>query len=526
MKDQKKEKLSVRNATAPTLWLAICIWVTGAWLVNLASHWQYARSFQPLYLQAAIYLLLVVIALIFRTNLLGPSWFLFGALLIYVWTINIAADTAHPIRWVFLLCLMLLVYFLLEGIELAVTELRDKDPDVFDDHKISRAIKEINKKRGLFYDSREWMIVLLVVFLSIKSDFEKIELPMGLNRYPHAHTIFSLLFTTFIVVWLCQSPSKELATKNSVAFLKLAQFPRFWWPCIRMIGTVVEQIGLQEPSEWIVGKLSQLKPFRKPRDLRPSDAAYFLYGLKVFGYSLFKLQETVILNQDGTARFTQRGLFYVINGDPKEFGRWYEFDRQFKQIKRTIWAYFVAKPGETITPELQAALEEAFEDKPTKPGLRKSISAPNFSPRGSVYNGPNGTPRQDYLIKLPFDLGDPQNLVDKDLAALAVGFEISFEVDPDGFSLPSGPGSMVKDEIYKEVNFPWGRYELEVHLEIPGDVQFAGLVGEATILKMKSEQETKKMFQQALGNKHFKRYINYPLAGAKYIWHWEIWHQN
>src|SRR5689334_4074506 len=130
-------KYFVKNSTAPYVWMAICVWLIGAWLAELSSEWAYVRSFPPFYREAAIYLLLIAIILIFRARLLGPSWFLFGVLLVSVWTMNIAHDGLHRVFWFLLLSLMLLAYFILEGVELAVTELRDKDPEAFEDPRIS-----------------------------------------------------------------------------------------------------------------------------------------------------------------------------------------------------------------------------------------------------------------------------------------------------------------------------------------------------------------------------------------------------
>lgn len=511
-----------RRSTAPYLWLAICVWVAGAWLSRLASHWAYLSSFPPIYRELPTYLFLVIVTLIFSARLLGASWFLFGAFLIYVWTTNVAQNPPLRVIWALLLILMLLTYFILEGVELAVTELRDKDPDVFEqsdfkEKKISEALKEINQKRGLFYDAREWIIVLLVVFLSVQSDFEKLSLPgMGLISFGHAHTVFSLLFTTFIVVWLCQSPSKELATKNSVAFLKLTRFFHLW-PYIRAIGTVVDQIKLQEPSRLIVDRFSRLGEFREPRDLRPSDAAYFIYGLKVFGFGLFKLHETLILEPSGIAIFTQRGLFYVINGKRKEFGRWYEFDSNFQESTTSVWAYFAPKPGETLTQDLQDKLEKAFLNQTPGEGFLPFPVNPRFVQKGPPLlanpKKPYAGMRRDYLIELP---------VRDSTSALAVGFEISFLIDPKGFKLPSGT-TKVKDFLHKDVNFPWRKYEFDAELRVPGNTQFANLHGEATILRAENLRETKKMRTDSYQMKDFKRSISYPLIGAKYVWHWEIW---
>lgn len=365
------------------------------------------------------------------------------------------------------------------------------------------------------------MIVLLVVFLSIKSDFEKIDLPMGLNRYPHAHTVFSLLFTTFIVVWLCQSPSKELATQNSIAFLKLAQFSRLWWPGIRMIGTVVDQIKIQQPSEWIVDRFSRLSQFRTPRDLRPSDAAYFLYGLKIFGYALFKLQETLTIEADGTSTFKQRGLFYVINDERKQIGRWYEFDNSFLETNSSAWAYFAAKPGENFTETLEKDLENAFSDPIAAPGLQKCDDPRFIETESRAFGNPQDPKakakmQKDYIIVPPVDL-IAAKIPGETPKALAVGFEITFAIEPGGFKVPSGTKfkDRVSDFFHKDVNFPWRRYEFEAILNVPGKTQFENIVGEATVLKVKNDRETKKMEKDSKPKKKgFRWSISYPLTGA------------
>ena len=98
----------------------------------------------------------------------------FGCLLIFVWLFNTEQPWQHKLLGLVVICLLC---FLLEGVELAFTELHDKDSERLPDN-IKGVVAEVNRRRAEFYDARELLVVILLVSITILSDNTKISLPI------------------------------------------------------------------------------------------------------------------------------------------------------------------------------------------------------------------------------------------------------------------------------------------------------------------------------------------------------------
>jgi len=310
------------------------------WLIleSLGLTIQFAR-FGRIYVVALAFVvttLVLLIALWNRSVSLSASWYLLWIYLIFTWVINMQG---HLVADVLLIIFALVVYFVLEGWELAVTELLDKDVDQFGDKSLGNIIKEITGRKSVFYDCREWIVIVLALTVTLRSDFPKIRLPLftSATSYPYAHVIFSIFFATFSIIWVSQIPPKQFALNNSQAFLKTTGFT-FFWPFLRACGGIMERLRLHAPAElvkWLFKRSAMASPIR----LRPSDVGFFEYGLSIYGYGYHKLRDQITVSSDGGGKLTQRGVYYIVDPSQRKIAKTVQFDSDAKMIKFTEWAY-------------------------------------------------------------------------------------------------------------------------------------------------------------------------------------------
>ena len=102
-----------------------------------------------------------------------------------------------------LVLFLLVVLYYAEGLELAIADLLDKQPEQLADDKVRVVLKEIQKQSGFFFAQRQLFVVAIIAFTSlITSSYPWIYVP-GLGKLS-SHGIpfwFSLTFTTLTVLW-------------------------------------------------------------------------------------------------------------------------------------------------------------------------------------------------------------------------------------------------------------------------------------------------------------------------------------
>ena len=125
--------------------------------------------------------------------------------------------------------MILVGFFFVAGLEIAYTDLRDKDPGQVSSN-VRALLKDMQQHEEIVYVAREWLGVILIVIFAYISDFETIFIPWLGER--HWRLRFTLLFTTVPLTWLAQGPAKRLAARNSEQFLS---FARPMWADLRRL---------------------------------------------------------------------------------------------------------------------------------------------------------------------------------------------------------------------------------------------------------------------------------------------------
>ena len=211
--------------------------------------------------------------------------------------------------WAFVVLVLLVILYFGEGIEIAVADLLDKQPEQLSDESVRSVLKEIQERRGFFFAQRQIFVVVIIAFMTLMTSYHWIYVP-GFGRVSSFELPFwfSLVFTTLTVLWFCQVTPKRLAVINSERFLKQS---KFLWPVIKVMG----RLGLPGPSDHIVSLMERWSGYKQKRHLRPSRAAHYDITAQLYGFSLDRLSVEISVEDDGSATIVQRLLVLFVRGE-------------------------------------------------------------------------------------------------------------------------------------------------------------------------------------------------------------------
>ena len=219
--------------------------------------------------------------------------------------------------------LSLLILYYAEGMEIAVATLADKQEEQIDLPRAKRALQIIKGNTEWFFAQRQVFVVTIVTFMSLMTNFDVIYVPfyakpfylefgekvsapllgIGLNL----PFLFTLVFTTFTILWWCQVFPKRLALRNSVRFLH--QSALLMTP-IRGLGA----LNLPGPADQLVWLATRYTIFSEASSLKPSRAYYYDTAAMLYGFATDRVLTRVSIRKDGSAIVTQKVLLLFIHG--------------------------------------------------------------------------------------------------------------------------------------------------------------------------------------------------------------------
>ncbi len=310
---------------------------------------------------------------------------------------------------------ILLLTFLLEGLELAYTELRDKEARQISRHSLFGVIRKYGDE---FYEAREWCIVAMVVGATLMVERDTYFVPF-LGEFSTDDTggliiryLVTFGLTTFPLVWIAQSPAKELASRNSDHFLQLAVGDlalRF----VLMVRQGVRLFRVKQPSDMFVELYKYIAPgFREERNLPPGEIRFFTDSLKKYGYAVIMGRDAFDIEEDGSASYRLRSLAYISSPKP-EFSRDLAFDSKFKGDPAIrFWAFEINPVGESVqkklpewfqlfdSPDPDAFTHAAFRKMETR-GFKSDVVAGEQRSGAPVVKGENKTVKIRFPYLLP-----------------------------------------------------------------------------------------------------------------------------
>lgn len=203
---------------------------------------------------------------------------------------------------------LLAILYYAEGLELAATDLLDKQPEQMRSVGATEVLKEIQARPGFFYAHRQVFVVTIISFTSLVTSYAWVNVPfVGKVSAYGVPFWFSLLFTTLTVLWFCQVTPKRLAVLNSELFLVQS---RFVWRLIR----ITSLLGLPDPSDWLVVLAQKRSHYRTTRHLLPSRAAHYSLTTRLQGFSTDKIRTRLIVADDGSAAIIKRFMVLFLHG--------------------------------------------------------------------------------------------------------------------------------------------------------------------------------------------------------------------
>jgi len=215
--------------------------------------------------------------------------------------------------------LLLAVLFIAEGLEIAYTVLRDKDSEQLAEFD-SSIFRDMKSHENLIYEAREWLVILIVVTLTLKTEFTNVYVPFwgmipdfnGPGVVMQAHLLFSILFTTVPLVWIAQGPAKEYARAYPQKMLNLADKTRVWL-LIKAVGFLADRSGLMVPQRAVGLSLIRAGASSPDPSLKSNDRNWFWESAERFGIAVYENTVDIHIDQDGLCRVRQRLLVYAVS---------------------------------------------------------------------------------------------------------------------------------------------------------------------------------------------------------------------
>ncbi len=444
--------------------------------------------------------------------------------------------------------LCLFHFFLLGGFEVAYTELRDKDPSQLDQSLRERFL-DMQRKEPRIYEGKEWITVLLTVGLALIAEWHtEVHLNRILGQGAEARTTqvmsgvtterkttpancppqgdslsdpnvvtarlgFVLLFTTVPILLLSLGPAKQLALKNSERYIQ--KWSPYLWPVLRSLGRCIIELRLPVPSEMIVRAVGQTPK----RNLKPSFGAYYMMSLQRFRHSTHRISERITISPDGSAEIALQVEAFILH--PFETGKLeggiYNPSGVEERGFEPLWAVRTELPLEVHSEFDNQVIQLASNNQGVD--LASKIKC-----RFRKDNDVDG--KLNYEISLPS--ADPTD----EFHSFALSYRVKFKTGREGFVGKNEGARHLRpqdDKDWYSRSFDWPCYSYRLILEFADkshQVGFNRPVARVTYAHAPHEQETTRindLIRGMGGDSKLEIDVPYPLPGAEYKFHWEVW---
>ncbi len=410
--------------------------------------------------------------------------------------------------------LLLAVLFIAEGLEIAYTILRDKYPEQLGEVD-GRIFSDMKTRENLFYEAREWLVVLIIVALTLKTEFAKVYIPFfGLipdfevaGVVVQAHILFSILFTTVPLVWIAQGPAKEFARVYPLRMLIIASKTKVWL-LVKVMGYLVNKSGLTGPSRAMGLGLVRAGASGSDLSLKSSDHGWFCESVKRLGTALHENSVTVNIDRDGSCRIRQRLLIYAVS-------------------PQTVFRHFLMLDSAAIGGSLKTNLLKGYHGPPISEKhnkvydqleaiLKGESPAPEFEEvpefcTPTLCESAEGR-RAEFRAKTWYEVPLPGRSF-----VLLVECEGSW--GPQAFRVVDGRGNSYTDSC----DYPCQRYRLRISPDPVIRMHFTNVTAEATFMGNFHRGEADRLrFAKEASVTELGCLLKYPLPGASYRYTWDV----
>lgn len=458
--------------------------------------------------------------------------FVLSLVLWVVWLVLLAvyADTVYHVpagyRDAILVLGLLVILYFAEGMEIAVATLADKQASQLEREPAKKALAYIKRDAEWFFSQRQVFVVTIVSFMSLMTTFPVVHVPFygPMGAHDYAITVgsfsiaidvpfwFTLVFTSFTILWWCQVFPKRLALRNSETFL--SQSAILMHP-IRIIGA----INLPGPADQLVWFASKYTSYKNQSSLKPGRSYYYDTAVMLYGCVVDRMTTTVGIAADGSTTVTQRALLLCIHGS-----------RSSTSGRVTAESDFLSAPNISIVALYSCPLPEKLESIATQLGsifdgqdpaqgllTRHDLQNWNFDHQFTPVAGAKEvTWSTDWGAPLPDRLRPPGQTHRSHPTLSALLYEVTTQF---------GPGAYAKDDYFEWTNqMPCRRFTLRVQSSRGARIRFGMRKCVASLRSVDFVDETDRG-NQIIKNSGLSNSFDmeFPMQGTTYRINWEGW---
>jgi hypothetical protein len=282
--------------------------------------------------------------------------------IVWFWTVFIESSQLGAAVRIGLALIVLPSIFALEALALAVLELEDKE--LPDDSEVNssnaQAVKIMSDYRldaDAYIRAREWLLASLIILLTTLVEYETYHIPLvGTYNGPVARTVMTGILATVTVIWMAQSPGKELGKKRPFGFLSLWFAPKIVHIGVLKVAGFLSRCSADRPSQVTAGYIDRLLPFSSEPQLAPAGSRLFADLIRRYGHGDCEIHELFDINEDGSVDFKTEEIVYVGPGKVVPYFRLLLCDVDFLEMPKiqSVSAFKVREMSANIEYDLAA----------------------------------------------------------------------------------------------------------------------------------------------------------------------------
>lgn len=251
----------------------------------------------------------------------------------------IQTASIYPIIKLLLMLIIVLLLFIVEGAEISVAALLDKDPEQVKDQVARGVLTHLQASPNAFLTGRELLAVALIVAFTLLSDSLSTVQQLEMEAWgilgsaaaaatsPKASAIFSFAISTFVILWFAQLLPKFLVHENPLAFFS-KPVPQL----LVKISAWLDKTNVGVVSEHAQTRLKKWNFFQGGPVLVPSRLVHYQNSATLrYGKGLEAVDITVRIGNDGHIKFSSSLTWKAFNVGVREFTEVHHWSSEIKK---------------------------------------------------------------------------------------------------------------------------------------------------------------------------------------------------
>lgn len=422
------------------------------------------------------------------------------AFILGLWTIVLAVINCYqtwslyPLMTLVLMGVLLFLLFIVEGTEISVVALLDKDPEQVGHEPVRKVLTTLQADPNVFLTGRQLMAVGLIVAFTLLSEslssvkqvsfqWWLLDLILEAATSPKGSAVYSFALPTFFLLWFAQLLPKFLVHEKPLGFFST---PVPQWLIKGCIWLEKSQVGVI--SQRVRPLLENLTVFSGGPLLLPSRLTHYRDSATLrYGKGLEEAEVRLLIGKDGKVLFSSSIVWKAFNAGVKDFTERHHFG-----------ASLVRNSCKIERPECPPECGDVI------------IKGPEFS-NAKI----GGEEIQDgsvtWTIETQADL-----LIGKEFK-----YKVSFDTCPDAMRTQRDE----KDWYEWTVKTPTAKLSVTV---LPDEACGFSLSGGKCVADVVTPAESRENFEEAKRvevkpvSRGYRYFIPFPLPGSTYTFQWTV----